>query len=104
MPTEITIKKTGGSVILPEVSVALTDTVFWRNQETTEPHWPNYQGQPMARTQIGKAPSTNSDSWPVPQNTAPFSVVYQCSLHPGESGTINVYGILAPANTALPAG
>src|SRR5437660_8025881 len=104
MPTEITIKRVSGSVQFEPVSVALSETVFWSNQDKTEPHWPNYQNQPMTRTQIGKAPSTNSDSWPIPQNTAPFSITYQCSLHPGESGQISVYANLAPANTALPAG
>jgi hypothetical protein len=95
MPTEITIKN-NGSVAFETVSVPLSETVFWQNLDAAEPHWPNYQGQPMTRTQIGTYPSTNSDSWPMPQNTAPFTVTYQCSLHPGESGSINVYADLAP--------
>jgi hypothetical protein len=104
MPTEITIKKVNGVVEFAPVSVALSETVFWRNEDTTEPHWPNYQNLPMTRTQIGKAPSTNSDSWPLPQTASLVPVVYQCSLHPGESGTITIYANLAATNTTLTPG
>jgi hypothetical protein len=103
MPTEITINNVSGNVEFETVSVAASETVFWHNEDTTQPHWPNYQGQPMTRTQVGAAPSTNSDSWPIPLKP-PSTITYQCSLHAGESGVIQVYANLAAGNSPLPAG
>jgi hypothetical protein len=101
MPTQITIKRNSLGVEFEQVSIPTTDTVFWQNLDTKEPHWPTLNGTPMTRTQVGKAPSQNSDTWPP---TGAGTVNYQCSLHPGESGVIVVYAPLASVKLPLPAG
>jgi len=98
MPVQISIKRVGGKVEFQTVSVSLSDTVFWTNEDTTEPHWPD---QKFSRSQIGPAPSPNSDSWPVAVLVAPYKITYGCALHSNETGVINVYADFAPTNKTL---
>jgi hypothetical protein len=106
MPVRISIDRhKDNSVTFETVYAALSDTVFWINNDPKAPHWPAASPtQPFTRSQIGPAPSPNSDSFSVfvKGNTPPYQIKYGCivSQHTQESGLINVYLDFGPAGTA----
>jgi plastocyanin len=69
---------------LPQVQVG--DQIFWSNDDTA-PHWPALDGNPtfFMSNQIAGT-STSSSFTPSREET----ITYICSLHPGETGTIEV--------------
>jgi hypothetical protein len=99
-----------GTVTFETVSIDNTETVFFTNMDTTEPHWPT-----LASNQVGPAPSPNSSQCPVPApldntktppvaKTPPYDVTYKCKIkgHELEQGIVKVFALLAPAaNTVL---
>ena len=105
MPVRISIdRQQNNTVTFQTVFVALSDTVFWTNNDRKAPHWPAASHtQVFTRSQIGPAPSPNSDSFSVFINgqTPPYQINYGCivSGHTQEAGTINVYLDFGPAGT-----
>ena len=105
MPVRISIdRQKDNTVTFETVYAALSDTVFWINNDPKAPHWPAASAaQPFTRSQIGPAPSPNSDSFPVfiKGNTPPYPIKYGCivSGHTQEAGLINVYLDFGPAGT-----
>jgi hypothetical protein len=105
VPVRISIDRhKDNSVTFKTVYVALSDTAFWINNDKKAPHWPAASPtQLFTRSQIGPAPSPNSDSFPVfvSGKTPPYDINYGCivSGHSTESGVIKVYLDFGPAGT-----
>jgi hypothetical protein len=103
MPIRISIdREADNSVQFKTVYVSLSDTAFWINNDPKAPHWPAASSaQPFTRSQIGPAPSPNSDSFSVfvKGNTPPYQIKYGCIVpqHTHESGIIHVYTDFGPA-------
>jgi uncharacterized protein affecting Mg2+/Co2+ transport len=98
-----------GNVTFEEVSIDVTENVFFTNLDTQAAHWPylnpNAPSPDFCDNQIGPAPSPNSSQCtvPVPAGTnPPYTVTYKCKSHPGEQGTISVFAQLAAGTTTLP--
>ena len=72
------------------VSVDTTETVFFINLDPLQAHFPS-----ICANQLGPAPSPpSSQCHPTP--------TYNCTFHPTEIGTINIFPVLAAvANTTL---
>lgn len=101
---QINITRNGGVVSFKEVSMDVTETVFFTNLDPQSAHWPT-----LATNQVGAAPSANSSqctvSLPNPQPAPlpylappyPLQIKYSCQLpgHQNESGVINVYNALS---------
>jgi hypothetical protein len=103
MPVRISIdRQEADQVTFETVYAALSDTVFWINHDPKAPHWPAASPtQQFTRSQIGPAPSPNSDSFSVfiKGNTPPYPIQYGCIVpgHTQEVGLINVYLDFGPA-------
>ncbi len=105
---QINITRNGNVVTFEQVSIDVTENVFFTNLDSQAAHWPT-----LATNQVGAAPSANSSQCTIPLPPAqkkplpylappyPLKVAYQCKLHQNESGVINVFNVLAAANTAL---
>src|SRR5580693_7493051 len=104
MPVRISIDRKNDKVTFETVSVALSDAVFWINNDPQAAHWPGSSTQQFTRSQIGPAPSPNSDSFSVfiKGQTPPYPISYGClvSGHTQEIGLIKVYLDFGPAGTA----
>jgi hypothetical protein len=107
MSDHVTITRAKGAQLasFSTTSRQQSDMVFWQNQDS-EAHFPAFPtGAPVLSSQVG--PNANSGSVqpalalstyypstgpsiPLPQGQV-FPVGYVCSLHPGETGIINVY-------------
>jgi plastocyanin len=75
----------------PQVNVG--DLIFWSNDDTV-PHWPCEVGNQSAfMTNQIAAKSTSPSFAPGQEGT----ITYICSLHPGETGVIDVLAPKAPA-------
>jgi hypothetical protein len=88
-----------GNVTFEEVSIDVTENVFFTNLDTQAAHWPYLA---FCDNQIGPAPSPNSSQCTVVQQPPVFQFLYGCKLHDNERGIINVYPQLAAGTTALP--
>jgi plastocyanin len=75
----------------PQIQVG--DQVFWSNDDTVA-HWPAVTGNPTFFMDFQIAPKSTSPAF-APGNVGPIS--YFCSLHPTETGTIDVQATPAPA-------
>jgi hypothetical protein len=105
-------RDSNGKVTFDEVSIDVTESVFFTNQDPQEAHWPywdpNAKSPDFCDNQVGAAPSPNSSQCTAPtpppekKPPYPFTKTYTCKLHQGEQGTIHVYAQLAPGTTALP--
>lgn len=101
--TQINITRNGGAVSFEEVSIDVTGTVFFTNQDSVSAHWPT-----LATNQVGAAPSANSSQCivtlpnqqpaPLPYLGPPYplQIKYGCQIpgHQNERGVINVYNML----------
>ena len=87
-----------GNVTFEEVSIDVTENVFFTNQDTQAAHWPYLA---FCDNQIGPAPSPNSSQCTVVQQPPIFQFLYGCKLHDNERGIINVYPQLAAVNQTL---
>jgi hypothetical protein len=87
-----------GTVTFETVSIDNTETVFFTNEDATQPHWPS-----IASNQLGPAPSPNSSQCTIPAGTV-GEYKYRCKIdgHGSESGVINVFARLAAGTTTLP--
>ena len=101
---QIKITRDGNGVHFQQVSMDVTETVFFTNQDKTQAHWPT-----LSPNQLGAAPSPNSSECavppPTPNQNPPYVVTYGCKLpgHQSEQGVINVFAQLAAGTTALAA-
>ena len=68
----------------PQIEVG--DQVFWSNDDAV-PHWPALADDPTFFMDFQMAPKSTSPSF-APSQVG--KIRYICSLHPGESGTIEV--------------
>lgn len=94
---QINITRQGTQVLFDDVSLDVTESVFFTNLDPQQAHWPD-----IASNQVGSAPSPNSSDCdvPVPPNaTPPYDVSYKCKLHVREVGVIHVFAQLAAADT-----
>lgn len=86
----------------PSLPVEVGDQIFWTNNDENLPHWPGLKKTDgsidetfFMRNQIAPASSSTIFS-PGPPATDPvyriteYQLVYVCSLHQGEQGTIVV--------------
>lgn len=92
-------RDSSGKVNFETVSIDVTETFFFTNLDTQQPHWPT-----LATNQVGQAPSANSSACTPIAGTPPFEMPYTCQIpgHENESGLINVFAELAAAaNTTL---
>lgn len=87
-----------GNVTFEEVSIDVTENVFFTNLDTQAAHWPYLA---FCDNQIGPAPSPNSSQCTVVQQPPIFQFLYGCKLHDNERGIINVYPQLAAVNQVL---
>lgn len=85
-------RDSSGKVTFEEVSIDVTENVFFTNLDPKEAHWPT-----LSTNQLGPAPSPNSSQCTVPQQDAPYQVKYGCKVdgHQNEQGIINVFAQLA---------
>lgn len=99
---QINITRDARGVHFQEVSMDVTETVFFTNLDGTTAHWPA-----LASNQLGPYPSPNSSECIVPPPAGnpplPYSVTYGCKIqgHGNEQGTIKVFAQLAAGTTAL---
>ena len=77
----------------PQVQVG--DQVFWSNDDS-EPHWPAVTGNPTFFMDFQIAPASASSSF-APSTVG--AIQYFCSLHPDETGTIDVLPTPAPVTS-----
>jgi len=91
-------RDSSGNVTFEEVSIDVTENVFFTNLDTQAAHWPYLA---FCDNQIGPAPSPNSSQCTVVQQPPIFQFLYGCKLHDNERGIINVYPQLAAVNQAL---
>jgi hypothetical protein len=89
-----------GNVTFEEVSIDVTENVFFTNLDTQAAHWPYLA---FCDNQIGPAPSPNSSQCTVVQQPPIFQFLYGCKLHDNERGIINVYPQLAAVNQSTKA-
>lgn len=99
----VTISRSGGTVVFPEVDAAQIDKVVWTNDDT-ETHWPvpNCTG---LKVDPGAVSNDMHPSPPPGAPTVPLTVAYGCAIdgHEAEHGTINLYGTLvAPPPPGAP--
>jgi len=110
---QININRKYGKVTFDEVSIDVTENVFFTNLDPEQAHWPylnpNAASPDFCDNQIGAAPSANSSQCTVPTpkdlNPPNNKVTYKCKLHPNdpnEQGTINVFAQLVAGTTTLP--
>src|SRR6266404_3716021 len=103
---QININRESGKVTFDEVSIDVTENVFFTNLDPEQAHWPylnpNAASPDFCDNQIGAAPSANSSQCPVPSGNPPYTVTYKCKPHDNEQGTINVFAQLAAGTTTLP--
>jgi hypothetical protein len=92
---QINITRDSNGVHFDEVSIDVTETVFFTNLDSVNPHFPE-----ISANELGRAPSPNSSQCIVPP-PPPNKFTYKCTLHPDEQGTINVFPVLAAGTTAL---
>jgi plastocyanin len=99
----IAIKKSTPATFDPNpLNAVVGDEIFWTNNDG-QPHWPGLvQGNTINKTffmpnQI--APNSTSTTF-IPNAAGPLP--YRCSLHPNESGTIQV-AASAPVKSSAPA-
>lgn len=92
------------NVTFEEVSIDVTENVFFTNWDPQEAHFPD-----LCDNQLGPAPSPNSSQCPVPVPSSgksakppPYTVTYKCKIHPDEEGKINVFAVLAVGSKTLP--
>jgi hypothetical protein len=104
---QIHITRSNGIVTFETVSIDTTETVFFTNMDTTEPHWPT-----ISTNQLGPYQSPNSSQCTIPLPTlqspplpplpppVPFVYSYGCKIpgHENEAGVVNVYNPLAAAS------
>lgn len=90
---KITIKAGKPAVFDPSsVSVRVNDSVFWSNDDQTQPHWPTPNAAtPKAWLDFQVAPGGQSAQIAI-NPMGPTTLNYVCSLHPGEKGQIKVVG------------
>jgi hypothetical protein len=106
MLTQINIKRVNGTVTFETVSINNTDNVFFTNLDTDpdptkSTHWPEICDDPL-----GPSPPNSSQCIvPPPADLKPPNnkVPYICKMdgHGDETGVINVFAVLAPANVVL---
>jgi plastocyanin len=74
------------------LSVHVNDSIFWANDDQTQPHWPTPNAaQPKAWLDFQIAPGGQSAQISI-NPMRPTTLNYVCSLHPGEKGQIKVVG------------
>ena len=117
MSDHITITRQPGAQLasFSTISRQQADMAFWQNQDS-EPHYPTFPtGAPALSNQVGPHATSGSvqpalaltayypstGPLPLPQGQV-FPVDYTCSLHPGESGLINVYADFYSVPSQLP--
>ncbi|HEV3469636.1 MAG TPA: hypothetical protein VG148_09970 [Pyrinomonadaceae bacterium] len=85
-----------GTVTFDEVSIDTTENVCFANLDPQEAHWPD-----IASNQVGPYKSANSSECVIQApSPLPGKFSYQCKLHAGESGVINVFAQLAVGKDA----
>jgi len=101
---EIHITRNGDKVNFDEVSIDVTENVFFINDDPEEPHKPSILKLPDDE-QLGPFPSPPSSQIPVPVQSVPAKVEYDCDIEGhDEHGVILVFAQLAAVNnTALTA-
>ena len=70
----------------PLPNVLPGDNIVWANNDSV-PHWPGVAGNPAFFMPNQIAPNSSSSAF---SPTAPGNISYFCSLHPNETGTIQV--------------
>lgn len=105
MLTQINIKRVNGTVTFETVSINNTDNVFFTNLDTDpdpakSTHWPDICDDKLPPS----PPNSSQCIVPPPADLKPPNnkVPYKCKMagH-NETGVINVFAVLAPANVAL---
>ena len=94
---QINITRNGNVVSFEQVSIDVTENVFFTNLDSQAAHWPT-----LATNQVGAAPSANSSQCTIPAGTTPYQVPYGCRIagHQNERGIINVFAVLSgPLNS-----
>jgi plastocyanin len=104
MPATWTIKINPGTAEEPAKfdpptlsNVAPGDQIIWANHDETEAHWPGLQNPDgtidegyFMQTQIAPKPEFSSSTSTTFSPGSNGTLVYVCSLHAGETGTIQV--------------
>jgi plastocyanin len=82
-----------GAVFEPDpLDIAVLDQIFWTNRDS-EPHWPGRvqdDGTIDTTFFMPNQIAPNGDSSPIFSPSTAGTLDYACSLHPDETGTINV--------------
>ena len=74
------------------LSVRVNDSIFWSNDDQTQPHWPTPDpANKKAWLDFQVAPGGQSAQISI-NPMGPTTLNYVCSLHPGEKGQIKVVG------------
>lgn len=81
----------------PLSDVAPGDQITWANNDATEPHWPGLLNSDgtidetyFMQNQIAPKPKFTSSTSSAFSPGSKGTLTYVCSLHPEETGTINV--------------